>query len=214
VTKDVLQILVPGTSLNSPDSIWNQGWARLPQELAQSGLFLSHHLAFLPYIVRYLDNLGLSVSERQEFMSRLGGNQTQERCEVQYTEFAQPGRIPSQQFYRSSGGAAAVDVTTRNTEERDSFFRFLGKLLPSIADILAAFRRTSIASPSIVSQDTELTESSGVSSLVPKKSGSKQATRPQRGVAPRQDENLKRKSTSETDPAKLAKKRQVLQERN
>ena len=102
----------------------------------------------------------------------------------------------------------------------DQFFDRLGLLLPdergadgtpSVTDFLAAFQpRIRGPPPSVLSQNTELTESSGVSSLLPKRSGKVLAA----AAAATRTETLKRKPFLEPEPARQTKKRQVLKERN
>ncbi len=214
VTKEVLLILSPGSSPRTPGSLFSQGW-RLPNQLTDAGLFLSHHPAFLPYIVHHLDGLGLTEAERQAWWRGLGaeGSQEELRLEVQYSAAeAQPaaGRVPAHQFYRGTatsvvGGGGAFYLG----EDGEAFYRFLGDLLPSVTEFLAAFQpRIRGPPPSVLSQNTELTESSGVSSLLPKRSGKVLA------AAAIRSETLKRKPFLEPEPARQTKKRQVLKERN
>jgi hypothetical protein len=216
VTKEVLLILSPGSSPRTPGSLFSQGW-RLPDQLTDAGLFLSHHPAFLPYIVHHLDGLGLTEAERQAWWRGLGaeGSQEELRLEVQYSAAeAQPaaGRVPAHQFYRGTatsvvGGVGAFHLG----EDGEAFYRFLGDLLPSVTDFLAAFQpRIRGPPPSVLSQNTELTESSGVSSLLPKRSGKVLAA----AAAATRTETLKRKPFLEPEPARQTKKRQVLKERN
>jgi len=211
VTKEVLLILSLGSPSRTPGSLFNQGW-RIPHQLSISGLFFSHHPAFLPYILHFLDRLGLSQAERQSWWRGLGAERPQElQLEVHYSEpGAQPaaGRVPVHQFYRG-GASSVVGGGVRLGEDGEAFYRFLGDLLPSITGFMAAFQpRSRGPPPSVDSQNTEVTESSGVSSLIPKTRGKQTA------AAATPTENLKRKPFLEPEPARQTKKRQILKERN
>jgi hypothetical protein len=221
VTKEVLLIFNPGIPLRTPGSLFSQGW-RIPEELVESGLFIANHPAFLPYILRYMDSLQLSASERQAFFGGLGADRPQQQqLAIEFESSRVPpsaGRISAHQFYRGGGGPSVESVET--SEDIDMFYRFLGDMLPAVGDFLYAFLppRTTPAL-SVLSQNTELTESSGVSSYLPKatakkRSGGKQAARPPKRSSPREENEKKRKSWGEPEPARLPKKRQILKEHN
>ena len=219
VTKEVLLIFSPGAPHRNPGSLFNQGWS-LPEELVEPGLFVANHPAFLPYILRYMDSLHLAETERSAFWGGLGGaDRPQElRLAVQYENSGsqqQPGRISANQFYRGGG---QVSHSVQLSEDIDLFYRYLGGLLPAITDFLNAFLPRTTPSLSVVSQSTELTESSGVSSYLPKPVQSrKPGPRPQKRMSPRQEmrpENIKRKSVGEPEPPRQPKKRQILKEHN
>lgn len=218
VTKEVLLILSPANFLPTPGSLINRGW-RVPEELQDSGLFVSQHPAFLPYILHYLDSLRLSEAERQTFWRGLSADRSEELQleEVQYgddAERSQRSRIPPHQFYRTSGSAAAGGGKNCVSEDVEMFHKYLGELLPTVTDFLAAFQpRSSRPAPSVGSQETE---SSGVSSLFPKqKTRSGKSAQQQRGSSrENRPENPKRSPFAEPEPPRQSKKRQTLKERN
>ena len=203
VTKEVLNILSPGTSLLTTGSLFNQRW-RLPEELPDSGLFITHHPAFLPHIVRYLGGLGLSEEERQAWWRAIDADRCQElRLEPTFESgppSQQVGRIPHHQFYRSSSGMRAGAAAPHISEDLETFHSHLGGLLPALKDFLATFQPALGPPPSpcsrpalsVLSQNTQYTASSGVSSFVPK------TTRKQ---------TEKRKSFVEPEPRRQQKKR-------
>jgi hypothetical protein len=231
VTKEVLLIFNPGVPLRTPGSLFSQGWL-LPEELVESGLFVANHPAFLPYILRYMERQQLSAAERQTFWSGLvwADRPQQQQLALQFeisSREQQPSssssgsRIPAHQFYRGTGGGGGGPLaeSVELSEDIDMFYRFLGDMLPSIADFINAFLppRTTPAL-SVVSQGTELTESSGVSSYLPKatakKSGGRNASAP-RPPPKRQENEKKRKSWGDPEPpSRHPKKRQILKEHN
>lgn len=159
MTRDTLMVLSPTAVSHRDTPLLRAGW-NVAQEFILNSLFLSNHPAFLPYTVDFFKDM--NIKKAQDIWSGL----TSDRVHMDPAEgnllFSDPAsRVSSVQFYK------ARELNGISNPDLDSFLNYLSNQVPGVGEFLKQFCYPSKPGMSIISQNTELTESSGVSSFLP-----------------------------------------------
>ena len=177
ITRDVLLVLSPTSVYQRDGSLFLSSWTQ-EDDLVLNGLFMSNHPAFLSNTLQFVGaqddqannmiwkNL---IADRTHCDNAGGGNLFSEQTS---------GRLGTNQFYKSRSAA-----TTVPNPDLDAYMKHVSSHMPEVGEFIRLFCGPPPPPMSITSQDTELTESSGVSSFEPKALKRRMLKQKENGVA-------------------------------
>eukprot|EP00092_Neocalanus_flemingeri_P014926 GFUD01016120.1.p1 GENE.GFUD01016120.1~~GFUD01016120.1.p1 ORF type:complete len:933 (+),score=344.21 GFUD01016120.1:134-2932(+) len=181
-TRDMLVFLSPGNVHLTMGSILRQGWSLpLGEEWLKEGLYLSSHPALLPYVMKYLDGLELSTTDKQLAWLQLSEEQEDQQEWESNIKLGQEGTtFNSRQFYSNSQPESRLPMAPSTPRKGNilAFLSFLSADLPAIEEFVLEYKkkaagavsssrgRKNTDSRSVCSQGTQ---DSGVESLHPRR---------------------------------------------
>ena len=187
-TREILALLSPGKVNMIEGSLFRQSWD-VDEDWLSEALYLCYHPAFLPYILQYFREMGVkSGAEAQEVWANLAIERGQEGSVFHNNSWeGQTVKIHARSFYKkgpTGQGSDGSSVVAPSVGDVDHFLQFLSTHLPAVTDFISVFRTTA-EGPSMenrtararkvalsdASHRSERTESSGVSSMIPKRKG-------------------------------------------
>ena len=216
VTRDVLMILSPTIVFKSENSVFDR--LGVEEEELLKDLFMSEHPAFLSITMQYVNNMA-SQDARKTWgglsSDRVYGTRSQETPIFSSTKVSNNlARVSSSNFYYNTSNSNAMI----SNPDVDSYIKFIGHQLPIVKTFLHEF--SSCGQPpgnSVLSNTTEVTESSGIfsmeSAVLKKKKYTKSVENNLKSTPVRQRYGSKRKSEDNIHMSTRTK-RKVLSEMN
>jgi len=163
VTRDVLMILSPTIVFKSENSVFDR--PGLDEEELLKDLFMSEHPAFLSITMQYVRNMCRQEARttwRGLSSDRVYGTRSQETPIFSSTKVSNNlARVGSSNFYHNTLNSN----TMISNPDVDAYIKFIGQELPIVKTFLHEFSSCGQSGHSVLSNTTEVTESSGIFSM-------------------------------------------------
>ena len=210
--RDVLLVLSPSTVSQREGSLFKSHWD-VNEDMVLKGLSVSRHPAFLSYTFQYFQSMEKPPGKIKDIWKSLPADRIHSE-NLGQTQLFHEGTgtiLISNQFYRTQNVNTSTAISNPDLV---SYLDHIGSQLPHVEAFLKVFCYTPKPSMSIISENTELTESSGISSMEPdavKRRNKENLDR--RRLSPRLSGSRAQKRNNDIDP-EIVSKRHVLTERN